>query len=76
MEISEAKIAKSTHLWLLFTEELKIFGFNSKHVLCHIGKFAVRKTILVEIMKFTYKFDNPQNANVTLSETGSVASIL
>lgn len=66
MEISEAKTAKFTHLWLLFTEELKIFGFISKHVLCHIGKFAVRKNILVEIMKFTYKLANSQNARVTL----------
>lgn len=58
MEISEAKAAKFTHLWLLFIEESKIFG--------PIGKFTVRKNRLVEIMKFIYKFASLQNASVTV----------
>ena len=53
-------------LWLLITEERKIFGFIGKRVLCHIEKFTVRKNILMEIMKFINKCANPQNASVTV----------
>lgn len=48
----------------LFTEKLKIFGFISKHFVWHSDVFAMRKNILLEIIKCIYKFVNPQNVSV------------
>jgi len=51
--------------WLLLSEEIKILGSISKHVLCHTEKFTMRKNILLEIMQCTYKCSSSQNATVT-----------
>ena len=51
--------------WFLITKQLNIFGSISQHVLCCIEKFTMRKNILLEIMKCTFKFANSQNNSVT-----------
>lgn len=54
------------YIGLLITEELKLFGFVNKHVLCHTEKFTMRKNILPEMMKCIHKFANLQNADITV----------
>lgn len=40
------------HFWRPFTEKLKIYVFISKHVLCHIEKFSMRKNIFLEYIRY------------------------
>ena len=51
----------------LIIGKLKIFGFVSKHVLCHIETvyYFLKGHMFLEIIKYIHKFVNLKNTGVT-----------
>lgn len=48
---------------------IKVFRSISKHVLCHIKTFSMRKNVLLKIVRLIYKFSNPQNPSIKRQST-------